>query len=56
MRVKLSVNFEIKNPWRLIVLAQLAVKGIKLIRALHKARQLGKKIIKLDTVSQFNDL
>ena len=56
MRVKLSVNFEIKNPWRLIVLAQLAVKGLKLIRALHRARQLGKKIIKLDTVSQFDDL
>ena len=55
MRVKLSINLEL-NPWKAVVLAQLAVKGIKLIRALHRARQLGKKIIKLDTVSQFSDL
>ena len=56
MRVKLSINFEIKNPWRLIVLAQVALKGLKLLRALHHAHKISKNKINKEILSKFDDL
>ena len=55
MNIKLSINIKI-NPWKAIVLVQLGFKAIKLIRALHHARTIGKKTLNIELIAAFDDL
>ena len=55
MRVKLSVNIEI-NPWKAIVLVQVALKGLKLLKALHHAHKIAKNKINKEALSKYDDL
>ena len=56
MQIKLSINIEIRNPWKLIVLGQVAVKAFKLMRAQHRARKIGKQKINTEVLAKYDDL
>ena len=55
MHLKLNIDVTF-NIWKVIVIGQVAIKALKLGRAIHRARVLGKNKVSEKLIEKFDDL